>query len=114
MEVITCSGCFQKKDKSQFHSFLNPQRKKTIASKCKDCRSQEYYQSRYFTKCNSCLKYRPVGVEKMCRKCLEKSGIRECTKCKKPLPLYLMFYGRSRVCKICRRRGGVKTSTNAD
>ena len=56
------------------------------------------------TICACCMQHRELNANGICSKCNAESGLRECYKCKKVLPLYLSFVQRGRTCKECLAR----------
>jgi hypothetical protein len=103
MDDYKCAGCGSVLPRSRFHEFRGQDRTRPVTSRCKACRSEAYYESKYLTKCACCLKSRELDVNLSCKACNEASGLRQCLKCGEVLPLYLKFYGRSRTCKNCQK-----------
>ena len=101
LETFPCSKCKKELPRTSFHEFATDTRKRPVTSKCRDCRKEEYFSSKYETKCICCLKNRKVDDNQQCKECNEAAGIRECKQCKQLLPLFLMFYGKNRKCKKC-------------
>lgn len=101
-----CAGpCGQDLEEAAFHRYRGAGRTRPVTARCKACRREDYYAARYATTCACCLKHRPLQGNAACRLCNEESGLRECRACRRVLPLFLSFYGRSRTCKDCRGRG---------
>ena len=100
-EYFECSECKKTLPRNKFHEFHNNLRKRPVTSKCRKCRKEDYYKSKYKTICICCQLHRPLNVNNQCKKCNEESGLRQCKKCNQILPLFLMFYDNSKVCKKC-------------
>ena len=101
--LYRCSGCDKDLPESDFHGFSTPGRKRPVASRCRACRKEAYYSSRYEKTCACCMKHRPLQSNGVCRTCNEESAVRECRHCARVLPLFLSFFGRSCICKDCRK-----------
>lgn len=101
-ETYECSKCGRTLGRFGFHETRTNDRVRPVTSQCKECRSESYFEKKYSTICNCCLKHRQIDSNGMCRKCNEESGLRQCyAGCGRVLPLFLYFFGRSRVCKDC-------------
>lgn len=101
-EMYDCAGCKKSLPGMDFHHFETPGRSRPVTSRCKACRREAYYESRYPDICGCCVKHRPLQPNGVCRTCNEESGVALCRSCNKVLPLFLSFFGRSRVCKNCK------------
>lgn len=101
VEKYKCTGCKQILPRSCFHEFKTYQRERPVTSRCKKCRRDVYYKTRYKTVCICCLKNRPLNTNNQCRTCNENMGLRQCKVCNTLLPLYMCFYASSCVCKTC-------------
>ena len=103
-ESFICSGCKKDLPRALFHEFASGCRKKPVTSKCRECRKEEYYSKRYSTVCICCLHHRPLNSNAQCKLCNTESGLRECKKCLQILPMFLMYYGASKICKNCQKK----------
>jgi hypothetical protein len=104
-ETYECSKCGRTLGRFEFHETRTDDRIRPVTSQCKECRSETYFGKKYPNTCNCCLKHRPIDSNGMCRKCNEDSGLRQCyAGCGRVLPLFLYFFGRSRVCKDCSKK----------
>jgi len=105
----TCTGPCGRADlpRNAFHEFKSPRRGRQVTSRCRECRREDYFKARYpDTICGSCMKHRPVENDGICRNCHEELGLRICNDedCGKLLPSFLMFHGKSKVCKTCQKK----------
>lgn len=97
-----CSSCIRMLPRADFHETAAHDRLRVVTSQCRDCRSDAYYKRRYpDSKCDQCLKHRPVNSNKICKGCNEDSGIRECRGCRQVKSALLEFYGEKTVCRQC-------------
>lgn len=102
-EMYECSFCHKELPRSAFHEAHAVDRQRPVTSRCKKCRSDSYYNNRYETKCGSCQHNARLDKNGCCQKCNTAMGLKQCRQCDELLPLYLMFYGRSAICKKCKR-----------
>jgi hypothetical protein len=97
-----CFKCGRSLPGECFNELNSHNRKRTVTYHCKECRSNEYFNKTYpHTQCIQCLRHQKLNKNQICSRCNEKSGLRECKCCKEILPLYLMYYGKHRICKHC-------------
>jgi hypothetical protein len=100
MDTFKCTACELELPRNLFHEFQSEGRKRPVTSKCRKCRKEEYYTKRYNTICICCELHRPLDTNRQCKWCNENMGLKQCVKCKKILPLLLMFRD-SRRCITC-------------
>lgn len=99
-----CSGCGFPKIRGEFHEAHYTDRKRVVTSRCRTCRSGDYFKGRYKTVCLQCQQPRPLNQNKVCKHCNEDSGLRECRgACGEILPAALSFDGKRTTCKSCRK-----------
>jgi len=103
-----CSSCRDPKPRDEFHESVSEDRTRKVTSQCRECRSRSYFSKRYDTICDQCLQHRPLNKNRICSKCNEDSGLRQCRGCDELLPVLLQFEGIRKICKPCRklRRNG--------
>lgn len=100
--TYTCSGCGKPKLRSDFHEAHYDDRKREVTSRCRECRSEDYFSKRYDTICIQCMKHRPLDENETCKKCNAENGIRQCNGCSELLALYVEFRGERKTCEKCR------------
>lgn len=109
MPAYTCSRCNDDKPSRDFHEAKPSDRKRSVTSRCKECRREARYERLFETVCAQCLRHRALDKNKVCKKCNADSGLRQCRgPCVELLALYMEFDGRRTTCKTCRnnlRRG---------
>ena len=99
-----CSGCKDPLNRGDFHEARYTDRNRPVTSRCRMCRSNDYFRSRYKTICLQCRQPRPLNQNKVCKGCNEDSGLRECRgECGSLLPAALSFDGKRTTCKACRK-----------
>jgi len=100
METWTCSSCKRVKGRSDFHEKMVEDRLRPVASSCKQCRKEKRAAAIY-PQCTKCSQHKKVNSNKICTKCNEADGIRECSNCGDILPITIGFYGVKKVCRFC-------------
>ncbi len=100
---IECSGpCKKSLPCSEFHHSYGADRKRQFTSRCRSCRSEARFAGLFpDTVCIQCLGHRPLDKNNTCAKCNAENGFRQCSSCGGLLLLFLQFYGRKKICKIC-------------
>jgi hypothetical protein len=99
-----CSGCENPKVRGDFHEAHYTDRERPVTSRCRECRSEDYFKSRYKTVCAQCRRHRPLDQNRVCKKCNEESALRECRgPCGSLLPALISFDGKRTTCKSCRK-----------
>lgn len=99
-----CSGCENPKIRGDFHEAHYTDRERPVTSRCRECRSEDYFTARYKTVCGQCQRHRPLNNNRVCKRCNEDSGLRECRgTCGSLLPALLSFDGKRTTCKTCRK-----------
>lgn len=103
-QQFKCSGCPIPKTRGEFHEAHYSDRTRPVTSRCRSCRSEDYFTNRYKTVCAQCGKHRPLNQNHVCKRCNEDSGLRECGgPCGALLPALLSFDGKRTTCKSCRK-----------
>lgn len=103
-KTYVCSGCKNSKPRGEFHEAHYTDRSRVVTSRCRDCRSEDYFTDRYKTVCGQCRRHRPLDQNRVCKKCNEDSGLRECRgPCESMLVALLSFDGKRTTCKACRK-----------
>lgn len=115
IETWECAGCLHQLPRNAYHEFKSPDRSRPVTSRCRECRREDYFRTRYpETVCGSCKKHRPLNLNKVCARCNDEMGLRECLEPDhvgaRLLPLYLSFYNRERTCKVCKKSKPKKAS----
>jgi hypothetical protein len=105
MKTFKCSGCDRDDlPRGAFHEAHYTDRKRVVTSRCRLCRSEDYFTDRYETVCGQCRRHRPLNQNHVCKQCNEDSGLRECRgTCGSILPALLSFDGKRTTCKSCRK-----------
>lgn len=98
-----CSKCEKNLPHALFHEALYTDRKRQVASRCRECRSDDYHATKYDRNCMACLKPRRLDSNGICNRCNDDAGKRECRKCGEMKLRYFNFYGPRRVCISCYR-----------
>lgn len=107
-EIYECTFCGRLLDESEFDRNEGLDRKRPVYSHCKQCRKRKYQRARYQEPCIQCYQYTKVASNRLCSKCNEEKGLKECRKCGELLPIPLSFYKTRATCKTC-----LKTSSSS-
>src|SRR6266436_5030484 len=105
-EEYKCAKCKLVKIRSEFHETkIRPDRNRPVTSRCKKCRSDAYFSKKAPGQtCIQCLRPRRLDKNRICKKCNEDTGLRQCRGvCGEILPLYLQFYSKRTVCIECNK-----------
>jgi hypothetical protein len=109
-----CSGCKNPLNRGDFHEAHYTDRKRPVTSRCRLCRSDDYFASRYKTICAQCRKPRPLNQNRVCKRCNEDSALRECRgPCGALLPALISFDGKRTTCKSCRKLKQLPSAASA-
>jgi len=109
-----CSGCENPLPRGDFHEAHYTDRKRPVTSRCRTCRSEDYFTDRYKTICGQCRRHRPLNQNRVCKQCNEDSGLRECRGvCGSILPALLSFDGKRTTCKSCRKLKQLAAATTS-
>ena len=103
-QTFVCSGCGEPKPRGEFHEAHYRDRKREVTSRCRACRSEDYFSKRYETICAQCMRHRPLDSNGICKRCNEETGMRECNGCREILLLFVEFRGARKTCEKCRAR----------
>lgn len=102
-QKFRCSDCGDDKVRVDFHEERRDDRKRAVTSRCRQCRSDAYFAERYPEICIQCLKHRPIDSNKICPRCNDERGFRQCRICGDLKLKFFEFYGTRRICKDCFR-----------
>lgn len=105
-KTYRCSGpCGLEKPRGDFHEWSEAGRLREVTSRCRECRSEDYFTKRYKTVCAQCMRHRPLDKNEVCARCNAESGLKQCHgPCGALLSLYLGFDANRKTCKHCRRQ----------